>query len=476
VTLADATPPRPPEPRGRPRAEAAHVAFDAHHPPERVLLDDCVHCGFCLTTCPTYVLWGEEMDTPRGRILLMDLGEKGELGLSPETVRHWDSCLGCMACVTSCPSGVRYDRLIEATRQQVERRFERPASERATRDALFALLRAPRRLTALGAPRVASRAAGLQRRVRASRLHGLLPGRLRHAEALAPTLTVRSVAARVPRRTEPAGATRLKVALLLGCVQRAFFADVNATTAAVLAAYGCEVLAPRDQGCCGALEVHAGREASALARARRLIAALEASGADRIAVNSAGCGSTIKEYGHLLADDPEWAPRAAAVAAKARDVSEILAELGPPPGALQPLPMRLAYHDACHLAHAQGVREEPRAALREIPGVELVEIPESAVCCGSAGVYNLVEPEPAAQLGLRKAANVRAVEPDALAAANPGCLIQIGAHLRAGGGRVVPTFHPVELLAASLAGEEALDVLARRRRLLASAGAAAARA
>jgi glycolate oxidase iron-sulfur subunit len=238
----------------------------------------------------------------------------------------------------------------------------------------------------------------------------------------------------------------------------------------VLAAYGCEVVAPRDQGCCGALELHAGREESALRRARQLIAELEATGADRIAINSAGCGSTIKEYGHVLADDPDWGPRAAAIAAKARDVTEILAELGPPAGALHPLPMRLAYHDACHLAHAQGVRDEPRALLGAIPGLELVAIPEAAVCCGSAGIYNLVEPDAAADLGIRKAANVHGVQPDALAAANPGCLIQIGAHLRARGGRVVPTFHPVELVAASLAGENALDVLARRRRLLASAG------
>jgi glycolate oxidase iron-sulfur subunit len=295
------------------------------------------------------------------------------------------------------------------------------------------------------------------------------------AEARAPALTIGSLASRVPTTTPAVGRQRLRVALLLGCVQRAFFADVNAVTARVLAAYGCEVVAPRDQGCCGALELHAGREADALDRARRLIAALEATQADVIAVNSAGCGSTIKEYGHALAGDPEWAERAAAVAAKARDVTEILAELGPPADALHPLPMRLAYHDACHLAHAQGVRDAPRDVLRAIPGVELLDLPEGAVCCGSAGIYNLVEPDAAADLGTRKAANVRTVDPDALAAANPGCLIQIGAHLRAGGGRVVPTFHPVELIAASLAGEEALDVLARRRRLLASAGGGPAR-
>jgi glycolate oxidase iron-sulfur subunit len=283
----------PPPPTGEARAEAAHVAFDLHHPPARALLDDCVHCGFCLTTCPTYVLWGEEMDSPRGRILLMDLAERGEIGLSPETVRHWDSCLGCMACVTSCPSGVRYDRLIEATRQQVERRFARDAGQRRLRDALFLALPYPGRLRVLGAPLVAYRATGLQRAVRRTRLHAFLPARLRQAEALAPTLTVASVTSRVPAVTAPEGPRRLRVAMLLGCVQRAFFGDVKAATARVLAAYGCEVVAPREQGCCGALELHAGREASALDRARQLIASLEATGADRIAINSAGCGSTI---------------------------------------------------------------------------------------------------------------------------------------------------------------------------------------
>jgi glycolate oxidase iron-sulfur subunit len=459
----------PPAPSsGRPLGDAGTSAFAEGAGPERGLLDACVHCGFCLPTCPTYVLWGEEMDSPRGRILLMDLADKGELGLDATTVRHWDSCLGCMACVTSCPSGVQYDRLIEATRAQVEERFAREPGDRRLRDAVFRVLPHHRRMTAVAAPLIPYRASGLQRALRRSGLYRRLPARIRRFEALAPVVTWASVREEAPALAQPAGAPVLRVAMLTGCVQRALFGDVNAATARVLAAHGCEVRAPAAQACCGALELHAGRAATATERARRLIAALDAPDVDRIVVNSAGCGSTLKEYGHLLADDPAWAERAAAFAAKVRDVHEVLAELEPPAGALRPLPMRLAYHDACHLAHAQGVRSEPRAVLARIPGLELAEIPDAAICCGSAGVYNLLQPDAAMELGRMKADNVRRTAPDALAAANPGCLIQISANL--GGGDPVPTFHPVELVDASLRGEDAAALLARRTALLRSAG------
>jgi glycolate oxidase iron-sulfur subunit len=257
------------------------------------------------------------------------------------------------------------------------------------------------------------------------------------------------------------------VVLLTGCVQHGMFADVNAATARVLAAFGCEVSVPRGQGCCGALDLHTGREAPALARARALRSLLDpprdpeepAAPPPLIAVNSAGCGSTMKEYGALFGDDPG----AADFASRVRDASEILAALEPPPGALQPLPLRVAYHDACHLAHAQGVRTQPREMLARIPGVELVPLAEADMCCGSAGVYNLLEREAAAALGQRKAANVRAAGADVLVASNPGCLLQISAHLD--GADAVPTFHPVELLDASLRGEDAAELVRRRRRL-----------
>lgn len=461
-------PPRPST--GHPLGDAATQAFAEDAGPERALLDDCVHCGFCLPTCPTYVLWGEEMDSPRGRILLMDLADKGEIGLDASTVRHWDSCLGCMACVTACPSAVQYDRLIEQTRAQVEERFDREGSDQRFRNAIFAVLPHHRRMTLVAAPLVAYRASGLQRLVRRSALYRHLPERMRQLEALSPVVTWAALREQAPAHSAPAAEPKLRVAMLTGCVQRAIFGDVNAATARVLTAYGCEVVAPREQACCGALELHAGRQRSAKERARALIWVLDDPSIDRIVVNSAGCGSTLKEYGEMFRDEPSLASRAEAFAAKVCDVHELLAELEPP-AQLRPLEISVAYHDACHLAHAQGVRSQPREVLTSIPGVTLREIPDAAICCGSAGIYNLINPEPAAELGRLKAAHVRSVAPDALAAANPGCLLQISANLGAEG-EPIPTFHPIELVDASLRGEDAAGFLARRRALLKSAGSA----
>jgi glycolate oxidase iron-sulfur subunit len=444
-------------------------AFDPHRPPDRELLDDCVHCGFCLPTCPTYQLWGEEMDSPRGRIYLMDLAEKGEIGLGGALTEHIDACLGCMACVSSCPSGVRYDRLLEAVRPQLERNVPRDRADRLFRAAIFALFPYRRRLRAAAVPgalyqrlrrspavaRLAARlpnrlAEGLPARLAAvlpARLAEGLPARLAAVEALLPPVRLRDAFARLPERVPATGPTRLRVALLTGCVQDVFFHQVNAATARVLAAEGCEVLVPRGQRCCGALELHAGREQSALVRARRTIGEFEQLPVDVIVTNVAGCGSSMKEYGHLLADDPGWASRAAAFSARVRDVHEVLAELEPV-APRHPIRARVLYHDACHLGHAQGVRAQPRAVLRTIPGLELVEPAEPELCCGSAGIYNLVAPEAAAELGARKAANLRAARPDVVVTANPGCLLQIRRHLDAD----VPLRHPVQLLDASIRG------------------------
>jgi glycolate oxidase iron-sulfur subunit len=408
-------------------------AFDDHRPPDRDLLDDCVHCGFCLPTCPTYQLWGEEMDSPRGRIYLMNLAEKGEIGLDGPFTEHIDACLGCMACVTACPSGVQYDKLLESVRPQIERNVTRTPADRAFREAIFALFPYKRRL------RVAALPGALYQKLRmvpaVRRLAAKLPGRLGALESLLPPVSLREAFARLPERTPAVGARRATVALLTGCVQDVFFHRVNEATVRVLAAEGCDVLAPRDQQCCGALELHAGREDDALRRARRTIARFEAlhgdgTDVDHIVTNVAGCGSSMKEYGHLLDDDPEWAPRAKAFSAKVRDIHEVLDALGPR-APRHPVRARVAYHDACHLGHAQGVRAQPRAVLRTIPELEVVDIPEAALCCGSAGIYNMVAPEPAAELGARKAANIRAVQPDVVVTANPGCLLQIGKHLAA---------------------------------------------
>ncbi|MBA2310672.1 MAG: 4Fe-4S dicluster domain-containing protein [Pseudonocardiales bacterium] len=421
-------------------------SFDIHRPPGRALLDDCVHCGFCLPTCPTYALWGEEMDSPRGRIYLMDLAEQGEIGLDGALHEHIDACLGCMACVTSCPSGVQYDRLLESVRPQLERNVKRTRADRLFRAAIFALFPYRRRL------RAAAVLGALYQRIRPARLVDKLPPRLAAAESLLPPVRLREAFAVLPRRIQAIGTPRRRVALLTGCVQDVFFHQVNAATARVLAAEGCEVLVPRAQSCCGALELHSGREPDALRRARRTIAEFERLGElDEVITNVAGCGSSMKEYGHLLADDPAWAQRAAAFSARVRDVHEVLADLEPraprhPIGTGRGA-IRVAYHDACHLGHAQGVRAQPRAVLRTIPGIELVELPEAELCCGSAGIYNLVEPVAAADLGARKAANIRSASPDLIVTANPGCLLQIRKHL---GSEPIPTMHPVELLAASI--------------------------
>jgi glycolate oxidase iron-sulfur subunit len=417
-------------------------AWDDTRAPQLELIDDCVHCGFCLPTCPTYVLWGEEMDSPRGRIVLM---KQGHEEISAPLVGHLDNCLGCMACVTACPSGVQYDKLLEDARAQVERNFERPPLERWHRRLIFELFTRPGRLRAL-APAVAlTHRLGLARLARRPRLRRLAP-RLAAVTSMAPRAPLGRSLERLPERFEARGERRGTVALLQGCVQRVFFGHVNEATARVLAAEGFEVHVPRSPRCCGALPLHAGADPQARELAKETIAALE--GYETIVVNAAGCGSAMKDYGHVLRDEPAWAERAARFAAGVRDASELLAGVEPR-AERRPLPMKLAYHDACHLAHAQRVRAEPRALLEAIPGLELVEPREWELCCGSAGVYNLVKPEPAAELGERKARNLLDTGAEAVAAGNPGCALQITAHSERLG-RALPVLHPMELLARSI--------------------------
>jgi glycolate oxidase iron-sulfur subunit len=417
-------------------------AWDAQRPPEMDLIRDCVHCGFCLPTCPSYAVFEDEMDSPRGRIVLMRVGHEEGSEVSPEMVTHFDQCLGCMACVTACPSGVQYDRLIEQTRPQVERHADRSRATRAYRRAIFEVFTHPGRLRAL-APALA-----LQQRLgipdRLGRL-GLVQrsARLRTLLSLTPEVHARDAVRRLPEVVRANGTPRGRIALMQGCVQRVFFGDVNAATVRVLAADGWEVHTRRLPRCCGALMIHAGVEDDGLELARATIAAYQEF--DFVAVNVAGCGSVMKDYGHLLADDHEWAQRAAAFSAKVRDVHELLA--GHEPRAERhPLALKVAYHDACHLAHAQGVRQPPRALLSAIPGLELVEPAEWELCCGSAGIWNLMQPEPAAKLGARKAANLAATGAQAIAAANPGCALQIAAHLE----QPLPVLHPMTLLDHSI--------------------------
>lgn len=413
---------------------------------KRRLADDCVHCGFCLPTCPTYVLWNEEMDSPRGRIDLMNGHLDGALELNDTVVEHFDRCLGCMACLTSCPSGVAYDRLIESTRAEIEEVHSRPPLERAMRALVFAVLPHPARL------RVALALEPLGRKVP-------LPGQLAPLRELAPPWRSREA---VPEVTASQGPTVARVGLLTGCVQRVLFGDVNAATARVLAADGVEVVAPAEQACCGALSVHSGRLEEGRERARRLIETFERADVEHVVTNAAGCGSTLKEYGTLLADDPEYAERAASFASRVLDIAELLVEVGPRAGR-NPLPLDVAFQDSCHLLHAQGVREAPRSLLAGVPELRTLEPAEQELCCGSAGIYNITQPEAARELGERKAANVLACRPDAYASANPGCLVQVSGALRRAG-RSIPALHPIELADASIRGVSARGLIANARR------------
>ena len=454
---------------------------DADH--LRSVAKDCVHCGFCLPACPTYQLWAEEMDSPRGRIYLVNQVLDGA-ELTASAAEHFDRCLGCMACMTACPSGVQYDQLIEAARVWTEEARSAGAAQavageagaveaaggtrrdRAARAAIFALFPYPARVRAMMGPLRAAQRTGLDRRLARSglpdRLSPVLGAAVRlgasGAGRLAPPATT---AKRLPERVAARGSRRAVVGMLTGCVQSVFFPQVNAATARVLAAEGCDVLIPRGQGCCGALSLHAGREAEAQDFARRSIAVFERGDVDAIVVNSAGCGSAMKEYERLLAGtdgpggrngrngpDPGWAARAAALSGKVRDLSEFLAELGPV-ARRHPLPVTAAYHDACHLAHTQRITKQPRELLRAIPELNLIELPDAGTCCGSAGVYNLLQPEAASELGARKAQAVLDAGAQLLVSANPGCSLQIASALGDRGAHIAVA-HVAEVLDASI--------------------------
>lgn len=425
----------------------AKSAFDAHHPPSNQIIDTCVHCGFCLPVCPTYVLWNEEMDSPRGRIYLMKLASQGAATMNPQWVSHFDSCLGCMACMTACPSGVDYGKLIEATRAQIERHHPRSFAEKLHRRFLFAMFTRPERLRLLRWPLLAYQKSGLQSLVRNVGLLKLFPKQMQAMEALMPRLGTKE---RVGEVTAAQGAERQRVGLLLGCVQREFFPQVNAATVRVLAAEGFEVIAPQGQTCCGALLAHGGEEAQAMEFARKTIDAFERAGVETIVTNAAGCGSNVKEYGHLLRDDPQYAERAKQFSAKCRDITEVLADFRPR-ATRHPLNLRVAFHDSCHLQHAQGVRLQPRQLLSQIPGLQLEEIAEGPVCCGSAGIYNLVQPDAANELGDRKAKLIAPLNAQVVATGNPGCLLQLQSSLKRNGSST-PVVHTIQLLDASIRG------------------------
>src|SRR3954447_6897163 len=384
------------------------------------LLDDCVHCGFCLPTCPTYVLGAEEMDSPRGRIVLMRELHDGQV--SPELVTHIDRCLSCMACTTACPSGVKYDVLVNEARREIEERTTRSLGERLKRRTIFAMFPHHRRMRAL-IPLLPFAKMGRP-----------IP-KLRELSRLAPPRPPK--VAPIPDHVAAEGEARGRVGFLQGCVQRAYFPHVNRATVEVLAAEGWEVHAPNALECCGSLELHAGEADRADKRARDTIEAFKDD--PLVVTNAAGCGSGMK-------DNETLGP-------KVRDITELLAE-HEPRAPRHPIHLKVAYHDACHLAHAQAVREQPRKLLRQIPGLELLEPEGWESCCGSAGIYNLTQPEAAAELGRAKAHRLLATGAEAIVAANPGCTLQIQAHLRELG-RPLPVYHPLELVHRSITGASA---------------------
>jgi len=427
--------------------------------------DPCVHCGFCLPTCASYRVLGTEMDSPRGRIHALKAIEAGELELDATTASHFDSCLGCFACVSACPSGVRYDELIEATRPKLNAPELRSPGQRAFRKLLFALLPYPQRLRAALTPLRAYAGTPLQRLARWSGLTRLLGPQLEAMEQLLPPLQPEAFRDGLPLVIPAQGERRARVGLVLGCVQRLFDPDVNAATLEVLTANGVEVVIPPSQGCCGAVTHHQGEleQTRELAHAliesfRAVVGPGKAAGPeplDAVVVAASGCGHTLKHYDRLLESE-----QGAAFASQVRDVHQFLAELGLSEAfqaGLQPLthsdgqpasaenPVVVAYHDACHMLHGQGISAEPRQLLRAIPHLQLREATEAGVCCGSAGIYNLVQPEEAAALGEIKAADLRGTGADVVASANIGCTMQLRRHL-GDGPRVA---HPLQLLAAA---------------------------
>ena len=431
--------------------------FDSKHPPEQKLIDSCVHCGFCLATCPSYRVIGKEMDSPRGRIYLMNAINKGEATLDETTTQHFDSCLGCLACVSTCPSGVQYDQLIAATRPQVERNQPRNIFDRLIRTLIFNLFPYPQRLQIFLPLFWLYQNLGLQKLVRATGLLKRFFPRLAAMESILPKITRQSFGQNFPTEIPAQTEKRYRVGVILGCVQRLFFSPVNEATVRVLTANGCEVVIPQSQGCCAALPAHQGQEVQAQALARQMIDSFAETEVDFIIINAAGCGHTLKEYHHILADDPIYAEKAKAFVAKVRDVQEFLMEVGftAPLSAIADENLTIVYQDACHLLHGQKISLQPRQLLAKIPNITLKEPVDAALCCGSAGVYNMLQPEIAEDLGRQKVTNLLNTGATLIASSNPGCSLQIQKHLSQQN-KSIPLFHPIQLLDFAIRGIKVL--------------------
>jgi glycolate oxidase iron-sulfur subunit len=434
-----------------------YQGFDSQNPPDPDLLKACIHCGFCLSTCPSYRVLGKETDSPRGRIYLMNGITNGEIPLNSTTAAHFDSCLGCLACVTTCPSGVEYGKLITAVRPQVNRLESRTRLEKLLRSLIFATFPYSDRLRILLAPLWVYQKSGLQKLVRSTGiLKAILPKQLLAMEEILPPVTQASFVDSLPELIPAEGTKRYRVGMILGCVQRMFLPTVNDATVRVLTANGCEVVIPKSQGCCGALSHHQGQESQTEDLARKMIDDFANQNLDYVIINASGCGHSLKEYAHILQDDPKYAEKAKEFVTKVKDVQEFLdlvgltVELSP----ISDRSLKIAYQDACHMLHGQKISLQPRRLLRKIPNVQLKEPIDAALCCGSAGIYNLLQPEIADELGKQKVENLTDTGADLIASANVGCTLQIRKHLDRTTEKPIPVYHPMELLDLSIRGEK----------------------
>ena len=411
------------------------------------ILRKCVHCGFCIATCPTYVLLGDELDSPRGRIYLIKDMLENDKPATAKVVKHIDRCLSCLSCMTTCPSGVHYMHLVDRAREHIEETYRRPLAERLFRALLVRVLPNP------GLFRWALRGARLARPFAA-----LAPGRLKGLLALAPRSLPRASSVDRPQVIPAAGERRKRVALLNGCAQRVLDPAINEATVRLLTRHGCEVVVAKGAGCCGALVHHMGLTGESHAAARANIDAwtreVEGEGLDAIVINTSGCGTTVKDYGYMLRDDPAYAETAARVSALARDVTELIDELGLTKATVA-TGQRVAYHAACSMQHGQQIRQQPKALLAAA-GFDVREVPEGHICCGSAGTYNIMQPDLAGRLRARKLRNIESVEPEIIAAGNIGCMVQIA------GGTAVPVVHTVELLDWATGGPKPAAIEGRR--------------
>lgn len=422
--------------------------FDDIDRPQKNIVDDCVHCGFCLSACPTYIETGNELDSPRGRIYLMGAVLDNKIPLGDSVVEHLDKCLGCLACETACPSGVEYRFLIEASRSQIERNYKRSAGDKLFRGLLFSILPYPEKLGRMLPFIYLYNKSGIRKLFNSFGVLKKISSSLNRMEQMIPDVNTMSVK-KFPEVISPENEKKYSVALLTGCVQNVFFSETNISTINVLKKLGCEVVIPGEQPCCGALSVHSGRLSEGRDFARKIIDKFSSLDVDSFIINSAGCGSAIKEYAYLLSEDPYYSQKAKRLAEKTKDIMEFIDEIGIDRN-LNDLKMKITYQDACHISHGQNIRSAPRNILSKIPGLELIEMKNSDTCCGSAGIYNILQPDLAEDILAKKIESIENTSAECIVAGNPGCLLQIQKGLRERN-RNLRIAHPIEILDKALA-------------------------